>query len=108
MKNARIIFAAATAGCLLFSGLPAAAYDRPEPVGATPVIRAVPPPEQVTTHVLLRQILAEVTKANHLKGDSRCSDGEKQYSPGYVISAGKKTLRCDTGNGYPAWVEDKS
>jgi hypothetical protein len=33
-------------------------------------------PEQVTTNVLLRQILAEVIKVNSLKEDNRCSDGE--------------------------------
>lgn len=61
--------------------------------------------EQVTTNVLLRQILAEVIRSNSLKEDRRCSDGEKQYSPGYVIMVDKKTLRCDSGNGYPEWVE---
>lgn len=59
--------------------------------------------------MLLRQILAEVIKSNSLEEDLRCSDGEKQYSPGYVITVGKKSLRCDSRNGYPVWVaEDKS
>ncbi|ELM8561620.1 hypothetical protein Q2N95_004490 [Salmonella enterica] len=50
-------------------------------------------------------ILAEVIKTNSLKEDKRCSDGEKNYSPGYIISAGKQTLCCDIGSGYPEWVE---
>lgn len=107
MGNNKIIIAAA--GCLLFSGLTFASNERPvrvtEPV-LSPSSSAVP--EQVTTNMLLRQILAEVIKANTVKSDNRCSDGEKRYSPGYVISTGKKTLRCNTGNGYPEWVEDKA
>ncbi|UZQ70388.1 hypothetical protein OQE50_25140 (plasmid) [Enterobacter kobei] len=62
-------------------------------------------PEQVTTNVLLRQILAEVIKVNSLKEDNRCSDGENKYSPGYIISVGNKTLRCDISKDYPQWIE---
>ncbi|HED1397883.1 TPA: hypothetical protein R4S38_004999, partial [Citrobacter freundii] len=51
-------------------------------------------------------ILAEVIRSNNLKEDRRCSDGEKQYSPGYVITVDRKTLRCDSGNGYPEWVAE--
>ena len=111
MKKNKIILSVVTASCLLFSGLTAAAFGRPEPVEFEKVQRSLThaEPEQVTTNVLLRQILAEVVKANNHKGDNRCSDGEKQYSVGYVISTGKKTLRCDIGNGYPEWmVEDKA
>ncbi|MBF4114287.1 hypothetical protein, partial [Enterobacter cloacae] len=61
--------------------------------------------EQVTTNVLLRQILAELIKANSMKEERRCSDGDRHYSAGYIISVDKKTLRCDTGSGYPEWVE---
>lgn len=116
MKNMTIILSAAVA-LLMSGGLAIAGFDsspRPQHVG--PPFGSTPQPEylsqkgeQVTTNVLLRQILAEVIKSNSLKEDKRCSDGEKQYSPGYVITVDKKTLRCDIGNGYPEWVEgDKS
>ncbi|EEO2502405.1 hypothetical protein G6130_000551 [Salmonella enterica] len=105
MKSKKIIPVVATAGCLVFSGLTFASFERSEPVviqkGPMPVF---PEPEQVTTNVLLRQILAEVIKANSVKSDNRCSDGEKNYSPGYIISVGKKSLRCDVVKGYPEWV----
>ena len=109
MKNKRIAVSAVITGCLLFSSLTFASLkgpvlihsEQPEQILAEP--SAVP--EQVTTNVLLRQILAEVIKTNSLKEDKRCSDGEKNYSPGYIISAGKQTLRCDIGSGYPEWVE---
>ncbi|EGU3705129.1 hypothetical protein H0P95_004369 [Salmonella enterica] len=112
MKKNTIILSVAAAGCLLFSGLTFSSLEGPvlihselpEQILAKPL--AVP--EQVTTNVLLRQILAEVIKANSVKSDNRCSDGEKNYSPGYIVSADKKTLRCDIGNGYPEWVEDKA
>lgn len=111
MKNNTIILPVVTAGCLLFSGLTFASFERPERVKFEPV--PLPPssavPEQITTNVLLRQILMEVMKGNTQKAENRCSDGEKNYSPGYIISVDKKTLRCNTGNGYPEWVEgDKS
>lgn len=111
MKKNKIIMSVVTASCLFFSGLTAAAFSRPEHVEFEKVQRSLShaEAEQVTTNVLLRQILAEVVKANNLKGDNRCSAGEKQYSVGYVISTGKKTLHCDIGNGYPEWVvEDKA
>lgn len=110
MKNKKVILTTAAVGCLLFSGLASASFERPEQRESekTTLTQFSPVPEQVTTNTLLRQILAEVIKANTVKSDNRCSDGEKSYSPGYVISAGKKTLRCDTGNGYPEWVEDKA
>ncbi|EKZ3214705.1 hypothetical protein REO66_004339 [Salmonella enterica] len=112
MKNKQIVLSAVISGCLSLSGPTFASSkgpvlihsELPEQIMAEPT--AVP--EQVTTNVLLRQILAEVIKANSLKEDNRCSDGEKNYSPGYIIGVDKKTLRCDTGNGYPEWVEDKS
>ncbi|HBC6392016.1 TPA: hypothetical protein KEW70_004875 [Citrobacter freundii] len=75
--------------------------ELPEQILAEP--HAVP--ELVTTNVLLRQILAEVIKTNSLKEDKRCSDGEKNYSPGYIISVGNKTLRCDIAKDYPQWIE---
>jgi len=112
MKNNTIILSAATvAVSLLFSGLTFASFERPMRVESEKVPPAPSPitGELVTTNGLLRQILAEVMKGNAQKADNRCSDGEKNYSPGYIISVDKKTLRCDTGNGYPEWVEgDKS
>ncbi|WP_080155104.1 hypothetical protein [Salmonella enterica] len=110
MKKNNIILSVAVVGCLIFSGLTFASFERTERVKFEPV--PLPPssavPEQITNNVLLRQILAEVIKANSVKSDNRCSDGEKNYSPGYIVSADKKTLRCDIGNGYPEWVEDKA
>lgn len=113
MKNKPIAVSAIITGCLLFSGLTFASSERPVLVysGEPEKILAEPPavPEQITTNVLLRQILAELIKANSLKEERRCSDGDRHYSAGYIISVGKKTLRCDTGSGYPEWVEgDKS
>lgn len=111
MKNNTIVLSVAAAGCLLFSGLTFASFERPMRVESEKVSQAPSPitGELVTTNGLLRQILAEVMKGNAQKADNRCSDGEKNYSPGYIISVDKKTLRCDTGNGYPEWVEgDKS
>ncbi|EDO5887611.1 hypothetical protein AB2V43_004466 [Salmonella enterica] len=109
MKTRVIVLSSAVA-LLMSGGLAFASFERAERVeiqkGPMPVV--FPEPEQVATNVLLRQILAEVIKSNSLKGDRRCSDGEKQYSPGYIISIDKKILRCDTGNGYPEWVEDKA
>lgn len=96
-------------GCLSLSGPTFASSkgpvlihsELPEQILAEP--HAVP--ELVTTNVLLRQILAEVIKTNSLKEDKRCSDGEKNYSPGYIISVGNKTLRCDIAKDYPQWIE---
>ncbi|MHC0026578.1 MULTISPECIES: hypothetical protein [Enterobacter] len=109
MKNKRIAVSAIITGCLLFSGLTFGSFERPVQVdsGVPEKILAEPPavPEQITTNVLLRQILAELIKANSLKEERRCSDGDRHYSPGYIISVDKKTLRCDTGSGYPEWVE---
>ena len=113
MKN-KIITLSAAVVLLMSGGLAFAGFD------STPKTRYVGPPfgstpqpeylsqqgEQVTTNVLLRQILAEVIKSNSLKEDRRCSDGEKQYSPGYVITVDKKTLRCESRNGYPEWVAE--
>ncbi|EAA7440590.1 hypothetical protein ACDM60_004474 [Salmonella enterica] len=115
MKNKIIILSAAVA-LLMSGGLAFAGFDStPQPQYVGPPFGSTPQPEylsqkgeQVTTNVLLRQILVEVMKGNAQKADNRCSDGEKNYSPGYIINAGKQTLRCDTGNGYPEWVEDKS
>lgn len=120
MKNNKIIPSILTAGCLLFSGLTFASSEPPRPDVSekATLTQYSPVPEQVTTSTLLRQILAEVMKGNLQKEDNRrnviqktnnrCSDGEKQYSPGYVISTGKKTLRCVVSNGYPEWVEDRA
>lgn len=116
MKNKRIAVSAIITGCLLFSGLTFGSFERPVQVYSGPVqvdsgvpekILAEPPavPEQITTNVLLRQILAELIKANSLKEERRCSDGDRHYSAGYIISVDKKTLRCDTSSGYPEWVE---
>ncbi|EBX8239658.1 DUF4148 domain-containing protein [Salmonella enterica subsp. enterica serovar Java] len=100
MKNRTIILSAAVA-LLMSGGLAFAGFDStPQPEYLSQKR------EQVTTNVLLRQILAEVIKSNSLKENRRCSDGEKQYSPGYVITVDKKTLRCDSGNGYPEWVAE--
>ena len=116
MKNKTIILSTAVvllmSGGLAFAGFdstPQTQYVGP-PFGSTPQPEyLIQKGEQVTTNVLLRQILAEVIKSNSLKEDRRCSDGEKLYSPGYVITVDKKTLRCDSGNGHPEWVaEDKS
>lgn len=108
MKKNNIILSVAVVGCLIFSGLTFASFERPMRVESEKVPLAPSPitGELVTTNGLLRQILAEVIKSNSLKEDSRCSDGEKQYSPGYIISIDKKTLRCDIGNGYPEWVAE--
>ena len=100
-------------GCLSLSGpvFAAPAILQPvqtviEPDGFKNVpVRQIQQGEQVTTNVLLRQILAEVIKTNSLKEDKRCSDGEKNYSPGYIISVGNKTLRCDIAKDYPQWIE---
>lgn len=101
MKNRKILLSATTAVLLMSGGLAFARFD------STPQPKYVGPQgEQVTTNVLLRQILAEVIKSNNLKGDRKCSDGEKQYSPGYVITVDRKTLRCDSINGYPEWVAE--
>lgn len=117
MKTRTIILSAATAALLMSGGLAFAGFNStPQTQYVGPPFGSTPQPEyliqkgeQVTTNVLLRQILAEVIKSNSLKEDRRCSDGEKQYSSGYVITVDKKTLRCDSGNGYPEWVEgDKS
>ncbi|EGF6448584.1 hypothetical protein M2U62_004290 [Salmonella enterica] len=116
MKNRTIILSAAVA-LLMSGGLAFAGFDSTpktqyvgQPFGSTPQPEYLSQKgEQVTTNVLLRQILAEFIKSNSLKEDRRCSDGEKLYSPGYTITIDKKSLRCDIGNGYPEWVEgDKS
>lgn len=109
MKNKQIALSAVISGCLSLSGPTFASSkgpvlihsELPEQIMAAPA--AVP--EQVTTNVLLRQILAEVIKVNSLKEDNHCSDGEKKYSPGYIISVGNKTLRCDISKDYPQWIE---
>ncbi|ELE3672181.1 hypothetical protein RMI71_003206 [Escherichia coli] len=109
MKNKQIALSAVISGCLSLSGPTFASSkgpvlihsELPEQIMAAPT--AVP--EQVTTNVLLRQILAEVIKVNSLKADNRCSDGENKYSPGYIISVGNKTLRCDISKDYPQWIE---
>ncbi|EAW2451555.1 hypothetical protein AHU44_22770 [Salmonella enterica subsp. diarizonae] len=113
MKNRTIILSVAVA-LLMSGGLAFAGFDStPQPQYVGPPFGSTPQPEylsqkgeQVTTNVLLRQILAEVIKSNSLKEDIRCSDGEKQYSPGYVITVDKKTLRCESRNGYPEWVAE--
>lgn len=109
MKTRAIVLSSAVA-LQMSGGLALASVQRAEPVEILkgPMQPVFPEPEQVTTNVLLRQILAEVIRSNSLKGDRRCSDGEKQYSPGYVITVDRKTLRCDSINGYPEWVEDKA
>lgn len=89
MKNKRIAVSAIITGCLLFSGLTFASSERP-----VLVYSGVP-----------EKILAELIKANSLKEERSCSDGDRHYSAGYIISVDKKTLRCDTGSGYPEWVE---
>ena len=106
MKRNNIILSVAVVGCLIFSGLTFASIERSEraeseklPLSPSPIVG-----ELVTTNGLLRQILAEVIKANTVKSDNRCSSGEKDYSPGYIISVGKKSLRCDVVKGYPEWV----
>lgn len=111
MKNKIIILSTAVA-FLMSGGLAFAGFDStPQPQYVGPPFGSTPQPEylsqkgeQVTTNVLLRQILAEVMKDNAQKADNRCSDGEKNYSPGYIISAGKKSLRCDVVKGYPERV----
>lgn len=100
MKSKKVVLSAITVGCLLFSGMSVAGYVKTELISpATNPVYVEPNPdfELVTTNVLLRQILAEVIKANSLKEDNRCSDGEKKYSPGYIISVGNKTLRYQQG-----------
>jgi len=106
MKKYTVALSGLVACCLLFSGLPAAAFGGPEPAEIVRQSQPMAVPEPITTNVLLRQILAEMIKANSLKADNRCSDGEKQYSPGYIISVDKKTLRCDASNDYPEWVAE--
>ena len=106
MKNKQIALSAVVSACLSLSGPTFAVQTIIEPDGYKNVpVRQTQQGEQVTTNVLLRQILAEVIKANSQKEDKRCSDGEKHYSPGYIISTGKQTLRCDISSGYPEWVE---
>ncbi|HGK4757511.1 TPA: hypothetical protein ACJ2XP_004880 [Enterobacter cloacae] len=112
MKN-KIIILSAAVGLLMSGGLAFAEIDSsPQPQYVGPPFGSTPQPEylsqkgeQVTTNVLLRQILAELIKANSMKEERRCSDGDRHYSAGYIISVDKKTLRCDTGSGYPEWVE---
>lgn len=112
MKTRKIVLSAATAALLMTGGLAFAGFEStPQSQYVGPPFGSTPQPEylsqkgeQVTTNVLLRQILAEVIKGNAQKADNRCSDGEKNYSPGYIISAGKKSLRCDVVKGYPEWV----
>ncbi|MEI9862494.1 hypothetical protein [Enterobacter bugandensis] len=110
MKNKQIALYAVISGCLSLSGPTFASSKGPVLIHSKlpEQILAEPPavPEQVTTNVLLRQILAEVIKTNSLKKeDKRCSDGEKNYSPGYIISVGNKTLCCDVARDYPQWIE---
>ncbi|EBE2443131.1 hypothetical protein ACV2HG_21895 [Salmonella enterica subsp. enterica serovar Pomona] len=109
MKNKQIALYVVISGYLSLSGPTFASSKGPVLIHSElpEQILAEPPavPAQATTNVLLRQILVEVIKTNSLKEDKRCSDGEKNYSPGYIISAGKQTLRYDIGNGYPKWVE---
>ncbi|EAR8477959.1 hypothetical protein E2U00_22720, partial [Salmonella enterica] len=68
MKNKRIAVSAVITGGLLFSSLTFASLKGPVLVHSElpEQILAKPPtvPEQVTTNVLLRQILAEVIKTN--------------------------------------------
>lgn len=112
MKNKIIILSAAVA-LLISGGLAFAGFDStPQSQYVGPPFGSTPQPEylsqkgeQVTTNVLLRQTLAELIKANSMKEERRCSDGDRHYSAGYIISVDKKTLRCDTGSGYPEWVE---
>lgn len=113
MRNKQIALSAVISGCLSLSGSafaapailePVQTIIKPDDLKNVPV-RQIQQGEQVTTNVLLRQILAEVIKANSLKEDNRCSDGEKNYSPGYIISVGNKTLRCDIARDYPQWIE---
>lgn len=112
MKNKIIILSAAVA-LLISGGLAFAGFDStPQSQYVGPPFGSTPQPEylsqkgeQVTTNVFLRQILAELIKANSMKEERRCSDGDRHYSAGYIISVDKKTLRCDTGSGYPEWVE---
>lgn len=113
MKNKQIALSAVISGCLSLSGPAFAAPTIPEPVqtiiepdGYKNVpVRQIHQGEQVTTNVLLSQILAEVIKTNSQADNKSCSDGEKNYSPGFILSVGEKTLRCDMGKGYPEWVE---
>ena len=110
MKKHTIILSVAAAGCLLFSGLTIAAPVQPEGRAAEKALGASSPllGELVTTNMLLMRILEEVMKGNETynaqKELNHCSDGKKRYSPGYIISAGKKSLRCDVVKGYPEWV----
>lgn len=106
MKNKKCAVFTAGVGCLLFSGLAFSATAMPTSVDAaqTHEGRSVQA-EQVTTNVLLRQILVELIKGNSPGGNKNCSDGEKQYSPGYVVTTGKKTLRCEFTDGYSMWRE---
>jgi hypothetical protein len=108
MYKTRMVVKAATLGFgLLFSGVSSADFASPERVEIKGAI--IPAPlstieEQVTTHSLLRKILFEVTKANALKADSLCSDGDKRYSPGFIITTGGMKLRCIAGENAAEWV----
>ncbi|ENF3519614.1 hypothetical protein ABQ706_003239 [Escherichia coli] len=89
MKNKQIALYVVISGCLSLSGTTFASSKGP-----------------VLIHSELpEQILAEVVKTNSQKEDKRCSDGEKNYSPGYIIRVGNKTLRCDIAKDYPQWIE---
>ncbi|MGK3159983.1 hypothetical protein ACCY75_19990 [Enterobacter kobei] len=71
MKNKRIAVSAIITGCLLFSGLTFASVERPvqvySPVPEKILAESPAVPEQITTNTLLRQMLAELIKANSLK-----------------------------------------
>lgn len=87
MKNNKKGIFVVTAVCLLFSSLAFASFEQPDRViENTPLPQFQAVPEQITTNVLLRQILAELIKANTVKSDNR----------------------CNIGNGYPEWRNDCS
>ena len=109
MSNTHAWLATLSLTTLLFSGTCAAVFIPPEMPEAPPLQRSSPPVTPALrllseSTVLLHQILAELARDNAQRADPRCSDGDRQYSPGYLLSTGSGTLRCALRDGHPEWV----
>ncbi|HDX8941050.1 hypothetical protein GW952_30780 (plasmid) [Klebsiella michiganensis] len=109
MSNTHAWLATLSLTTLLFSGTCAAVFIPPEMPEAPPLQRSSPPVTPALrllseSTVLLHQILAELARGNAQRADPRCSDGDRQYSPGYHLSTGSRTLRCALRDGHPEWV----
>lgn len=109
MRNAHAWLVTLSLTTLLLSGTSAAVFIPPEMPDAPPLQQSSPPETQELrllseSTVLLNQILAELSRGNAQRADLRCSDGDRQYSPGYLLGTGSRTLRCVLRDGHPEWV----